>query len=247
MYSTQSELHVTVSNGRQMNGTHLFLHVVAKEFRENLSNHTIFLLSHSDPNTPTMTPPSLPSTRVVFLPHLMMMIQSDILSPSSFLSCLVSQPVHELQTKHLQFRLINKFETCGDILLPNGCVSRNREHWRGLFPVNEAFAQTSIVHEKLLQPQVVLAVWITYHGIVHNLGSMKCSATFFFNESKGKPINVANRAETHVNRWSLTTSASEGMLSPHPGACQPNRDWAKASTSCSIVGNHAAASEEFWD
>ena len=39
---------------------------------------------------------------------------------------------------------------------------------------------------------------------------------------------MASRAETHADRSSLTTSASEGMLSPHPGACRPSRDWAKA-------------------
>ena len=45
---------------------------------------------------------------------------------------------------------------------------------------------------------------------------------FFFREAKGKSVNVASRAETHANRLSLTTSASEGMLSPHPGACRPS-------------------------
>ena len=59
-------------------------------------------------------------------------------------------------------------------------------------------------------------------------------------------FSVASRAETHANRSSLTTSASEGMLSPHPGACRPNKDWAKtfAALQASIVlhrRNHAAA------
>ena len=57
---------------------------------------------------------------------------------------------------------------------------------------------------------------------------------------------MASRAETLANRLSLTTSASEGMLSPHPGACRPSRDWAKAfaALQASIVlhrRNHAAA------
>ena len=78
----------------------------------------------------------------------------------------------------------------------------------------------------------------------------------FFLRAKRKESQsvVASRAETHANRSSLTTSASEGMLSPHPGLPTKQRlgeslrrhaSQHRAPSSQPCCGH--AASEEFWD
>ena len=41
---------------------------------------------------------------------------------------------------------------------------------------------------------------------------------FLFFSGKGKSVNGTSVQKTHANLSSLTTSASEGMLSPNPGA-----------------------------
>ena len=67
-------------------------------------------------------------------------------------------------------------------------------------------------------------------GYLSELPEGASIATPFFFDT-GKEIQSVNGTvvqKTHANLSSLTTSASEGMLSPHPGACRPSRDWAKS-------------------
>ena len=96
-------------------------------------------------------------------PNLMMLLSMRHPSPWSFLSSLLSQPVHESQTEPLvDLDRSAGFAPCRDKISLDGCSPSElpiTSAGVACFPVNDAFPQTpNDVHEELLQHSVVLSM-----------------------------------------------------------------------------------------
>ena len=134
------------------------------------------LLLHSEQNTPTVTPSSPPSARVVLHTHLMMPFQFDILLRHHFFQVCF----RKLCTN----RKRAGFQTCGDKLSPDGC-SRDPLGSSSELPI----ARTGVAYFQWTKPlprrpttctrsNVKLSSQsaITCHGVGNGLRGMKCFA-----------------------------------------------------------------------